>query len=63
MCDVRCVNVQGCMMAVSLFGGFLCRYFCPIDQKGYIVTRKDSVFKVCLIPQCWLRALHLLMVW
>jgi len=34
------------MMTVSLFGGILCRIFCQIDEKGYIVTNKNSVFKV-----------------
>ncbi len=34
------------MMAVSLLGGLLCRYFCRIDADGYIVTSKSDVFKV-----------------
>ncbi|OQS07505.1 hypothetical protein THRCLA_00479 [Thraustotheca clavata] len=35
-----------CMMAVSLFGGIICRCFCQVDAKGYIITNKSSVFKV-----------------
>jgi dolichol kinase len=34
------------MMTVSIIGGLLCRYFCRIDERGYIITNKDSVFKV-----------------
>jgi hypothetical protein len=34
------------MMAVSLCGGLLCRYFCRLDAKGYIVTSKSDTFKV-----------------
>jgi len=34
------------MMIVSLCGGFLCRHYCEIDEKGYIITNKSSVFKV-----------------
>ncbi|KDO23571.1 hypothetical protein SPRG_10766 [Saprolegnia parasitica CBS 223.65] len=36
----------GCMMAVSLLGGLVCRCFCEVDSKGYIMTNKSSVFKV-----------------
>lgn len=34
------------MMLVSLLGGLVCRYFCVVDEKGYIVTTVNSVFKV-----------------
>lgn len=34
------------MMIVSYIGGLMCRYFCEHDEKGYIITNKDSVFKV-----------------
>jgi len=34
------------MMSVSIAGGFLCRYFCEIDEKGYILTNRQSAFKV-----------------
>jgi dolichol kinase len=34
------------MMLVSYLGGLACRYFCEHDEKGYIITNKDSVFKV-----------------
>jgi len=34
------------MMSVSLVGGYLCRYFCDVDEKGYIITNKSSAFKV-----------------
>lgn len=36
----------GVMMTVSLLGGILCRYFCEVDSKGYIITNKNSIFKV-----------------
>ncbi|KAF0684372.1 hypothetical protein As57867_023575, partial [Aphanomyces stellatus] len=35
-----------CMMLVSLLGGLICRHFCRVDQKGYIMTNKNSAFKV-----------------
>lgn len=34
------------MMLMSLVGGILCRHFCKVDEKGYIITNKDSWFKV-----------------
>jgi len=34
------------MMAVSLVGGLLCRKFCEVDADGYIITNKNTVFKV-----------------
>ncbi|CAI5739694.1 unnamed protein product [Peronospora farinosa] len=34
------------MMVVSLVGGISCRYFCDVDEKGYIMTNKSSKFKV-----------------
>jgi hypothetical protein len=34
------------MMSVSLVGGLMCRYFCSIDEKGYIITTSSDVFKV-----------------
>lgn len=36
----------GLMMFVSLIGGALCRHFCKVDEHGYIMTTKSSVFKV-----------------
>ncbi|TMW66811.1 hypothetical protein Poli38472_014123 [Pythium oligandrum] len=36
----------GVMMFVSLLGGLVCRYFCDVDEKGYIITNKSSKFKV-----------------
>ncbi|ETV99265.1 hypothetical protein H310_08006 [Aphanomyces invadans] len=36
----------GCMMLVSLIGGIICRCFCTVDDKGYIITNKNSAFKV-----------------
>ncbi|GAB9476455.1 hypothetical protein Gpo141_00013520 [Globisporangium polare] len=36
----------GVMMFVSLLGGIVCRYFCDVDEKGYIITNKSSKFKV-----------------
>ncbi|CAK4083034.1 unnamed protein product [Aphanomyces euteiches] len=35
-----------CMMVVSLIGGLICRCFCTVDDKGYIITNKNSAFKV-----------------
>ncbi|EQC34316.1 hypothetical protein SDRG_08089 [Saprolegnia diclina VS20] len=35
-----------CMMLVSLIGGMICRAFCAVDDKGYIMTNKGSAFKV-----------------
>ncbi|KAF0697287.1 hypothetical protein As57867_011974, partial [Aphanomyces stellatus] len=35
-----------CMMVVSLLGGLICRMFCSVDSKGYIMTNKSSAFKV-----------------
>ena len=34
------------MVAVSLLCGLICRRYCPVDQKGYIITSKSSWFKV-----------------
>ena len=34
------------MMVLSLCGGILCRHYCNIDEKGYIVSSKNSWFKV-----------------
>jgi dolichol kinase len=36
----------GVMMLVSLIGGIICRHFCDVDEKGYIMTNKSSKFKV-----------------
>lgn len=36
----------GIMIVVSLLGGIVCRYFCDVDEKGYIITNKSSKFKV-----------------
>jgi len=33
-------------MSVALAGGLTCRYFCKVDEKGYVLTSKASVFKV-----------------
>ncbi|CAM9737457.1 unnamed protein product [Pylaiella littoralis] len=35
-----------CMVVVSVFAGLLCRFFCPADDLGYIITSKNSWFKV-----------------
>ncbi|CAN0457683.1 unnamed protein product, partial [Discosporangium mesarthrocarpum] len=34
------------MIVVSVLAGLLCRHFCQVDDKGYIVTSKRSWFKV-----------------
>jgi len=36
----------GIMLGVSVLTGLLCRQFCDVDEKGYIITNKDSKFKV-----------------
>lgn len=33
-------------MTVNLLGGITARQFCEVDQKGYVITTKDSVFKI-----------------
>ena len=34
------------MMVLALLGGMLCRYYCHVDDKGYITTSKNGWFKV-----------------
>jgi dolichol kinase len=34
------------MLLMSLAGGVVCRHYCRVDDKGYIITNKDSWFKV-----------------
>ena len=34
------------MLIMSLIGGALCRYYCKVDDKGYIISSKNSWFKV-----------------
>ena len=34
------------MVGISVLMGVLCRRFCKVDGKGYIITNKESVFKV-----------------
>jgi len=34
------------MVLMSIAGGLVCRRYCQVDEKGYIVTSKDSWFKV-----------------
>jgi len=34
------------MVVTSLGGGIVCRWFCKVDENGYVITNKDSVFKV-----------------
>ena len=34
------------MMFLSLFGGMVCRYYCHVDDKGYILSSKNKWFKV-----------------
>lgn len=36
----------GLMMFVSVLGGLCCRYFCRVDERGYIITSKTDKFKV-----------------
>jgi len=36
----------GVMVVTSLGGGLVCRYFCKLDERGYIITSRDSRFKV-----------------
>jgi dolichol kinase len=34
------------MMTVSTIGGIICRFFCIVDESGYIITERNSIFKV-----------------
>ncbi len=34
------------MIPILFCGGLVCRYFCPTDENGYIITNKSSQFKV-----------------
>jgi len=34
------------MMGVSTLGGIICRFFCIVDDAGYVITERSSVFKV-----------------
>ena len=34
------------MMILALLGGILCRHYCNIDEKGYIINSKNKWFKV-----------------
>ena len=34
------------MMGVSCLGGLICRKFCTVDETGYVLTTRDSRFKV-----------------
>ncbi|KAF1323044.1 hypothetical protein FI667_g10903, partial [Globisporangium splendens] len=36
----------GVMVLVSLLGGMVCRHYCDVNEKGYIITNKSSKFKV-----------------
>ncbi|KDO32577.1 hypothetical protein SPRG_03051 [Saprolegnia parasitica CBS 223.65] len=35
-----------CMLVVSTLGGLVCRFFCIVDDHGYVMTTRNSVFKV-----------------
>ncbi|MHC9539223.1 MAG: hypothetical protein AB9903_06855 [Vulcanimicrobiota bacterium] len=34
------------MLFMSLVGGLVCRHYCKVDEKGYIITNRSSWFKV-----------------
>lgn len=34
------------MMGVSTLGGIICRFFCIVDEAGYVITERSSTFKV-----------------
>lgn len=34
------------IMCISIVGGLLCRYFCVVDEMGYVMTTTTSSFKV-----------------
>ena len=34
------------MMILALVGGMVCRHYCNIDDKGYIISSKNNWFKV-----------------
>jgi dolichol kinase len=41
-----CFMKLAIMILMSLLGGLLCRHYCKVDDNGYIITNKDSWFKV-----------------
>ncbi len=41
-----CFMKLSVMLLMSLAGGAVCRYYCRTDKKGYIVSSKNSWFKV-----------------
>jgi dolichol kinase len=34
------------MLLMSLAGGMVCRHYCQVDEKGYVITNKKSWFRV-----------------
>lgn len=48
------------MMVVSTLGGIVCRFFCIVDEAGYVITERNSVFKVNYTRKFQLLAAYLL---
>lgn len=48
------------MMAVSTLGGIICRFFCVVDESGYVITERNSTFKVNYTRKFQLLAAYLI---
>lgn len=48
------------MMAVSALGGIVCRFFCIVDDAGYVITERNSTFKVNYTRKLTLLAAYLI---
>ncbi|TYZ65610.1 hypothetical protein PybrP1_012546 [[Pythium] brassicae (nom. inval.)] len=48
------------MMAVSTLGGLVCRFFCIVDDAGYVITERSSAFKVNYTRKLQLLAAYLI---
>lgn len=51
------------MALMAVAGGLVCRHFCQMDQEGYIITNKDSWFKVNYIRKLQHFAAYLVPMW
>jgi dolichol kinase len=48
------------MISVSCIGGVICRFFCVVDEKGYVITERHSKFKVNYTRKFQLMAAYLI---
>jgi dolichol kinase len=48
------------MMGVSTLGGIICRLFCIVDESGYVLTERNSKFKVNYTRKFQLLAAYLI---